>query len=145
MEPLEEDFPGLRGRAWSITSPPTRRYNCIAWAASDDADVWWPDAAGRWFWPAGLTRVRTLDAFRDAFATLGYVVCDDVSLDPGFEKVALFADHEGPTHAARQLPNGRWTSKLGRAEDVEHDLRDVEGQIYGSVRLVLKRPRPSPT
>lgn len=36
-----------------------------------------------------------------------------------------------PSHAARQLPNGRWTSKCGQAEDIEHDLRDLEGRLYG--------------
>jgi hypothetical protein len=63
-----------------------------------------------------------------------------VEAEPGFEKVALFADASGmPQHAARQLATGRWTSKLGRMEDIEHALRDLEGGIYGSVVLLLKR------
>ena len=32
-----------------------------------------------------------------------------------------------------------WTSKLGRMEDLEHALRDLEGVVYGSVVLILKR------
>ena len=28
-------------------------------------------------WPAGVARVETVEAFRDAFATLGYGVCND--------------------------------------------------------------------
>jgi hypothetical protein len=59
------------------------------------------------------------------------------------EKVALFADPAGiPTHAARQLASGQWTSKLGQAEDIEHELRALEGEIYGVVALILKRPLP---
>ncbi|MCI0364369.1 MAG: hypothetical protein L0219_10830 [Phycisphaerales bacterium] len=45
----------------------------------------------------------------------------NIELEPGLEKVALFADSFYYTHAARQLPTGPWTSKLGKAEDIEHD------------------------
>jgi len=62
-------------------------------------------------------------------------------MEVGFEKVALFADAQGlPLHAARQLSDGRWTSKLGEQEDIEHALRDLEGVAYGNVALVMKRP-----
>ena len=46
----------------------------------------------------------------------------DESLEPGFEKVALYALGGVPKHAARQLSSGRWSSKLGDLEDVEHTL-----------------------
>jgi hypothetical protein len=73
----------------------------------------------------------------------GYVVGSDESLEPGFEKVALFADAAGkPTHAARQLPSGAWTSKLGIAVDIEHELHALEGEFYGEVVLILRRPLP---
>ncbi len=64
-------------------------------------------------------------------------------LNFGFEKVALFVDAAGmPTHAARQVNSGAWTSKLGNSEDIEHELRALEGDIYGTVRLILKRRLP---
>ena len=79
-----------------------------------------------------------------AFATVGCSPCQGDELEAGYEKVALFADADGrPTHAARQLPNGNWTSKLGKAEDIQHRLRDVEGVLYGVVVLVMKRPVPT--
>lgn len=83
---------------------------------------------------------ETLDAFAAAFATLGYAPCSDERPEHGFEKIALFAAAGLPTHAARQLPGGRWTSKLGLREDVEHDLHAVAGEVYGTAALVLKRP-----
>jgi hypothetical protein len=47
------------------------------------------------------------------------------------------------THAARSLPNGRWTSKLGNGEDIEHiTLAVLEGDLYGKVRVFLKRQVP---
>jgi hypothetical protein len=54
-----------------------------------------------------VPRSATLDAFCSAFVTLGYSEDADDHVEPGFEKIALFADAAGvPTHAARQLPNG---------------------------------------
>jgi hypothetical protein len=65
--------------------------------------------------------------------------------EPGFEKVALYADAAGiPTHAARQLSGGKWTSKLGRREDIEHALDDLTGDVYGSVVAFLKGPPQGP-
>ena len=60
--------------------------------------------------------------------------------EPGWEKVALYAAADGtPTHAARQLSGGRWSSKFGRAQDVEHALRALEGADYGTVVRILRR------
>ena len=95
---------------------------------------------GRRFWPAGVTRAETVSAFQEAFQSLGFVICPDEDLEVVFEKIALFADDLGPQHAARQLPNGRWTSKLGELEDIDHGLRDLEGAEYGKVVLVMRRP-----
>jgi len=73
---------------------------------------------------------------------LGYATCDSHAVESAFEKVAIFVDAGGePTHAARQLPSGRWTSKLGTLEDIEHDLHALEDSRYGSVALIMKRPR----
>jgi hypothetical protein len=138
---LENAFPQLRGSAYSVESPKDRRYNCIAWAAGETHRWWWPAQFA--YWPPGLPRTEDLDNFVKAFETIGYYPCDDSSLESGSEKVALFADVSGiPTHAARQQASGRWVSKLGREEDIEHATPfDLEGRIYGSVILVLKRPR----
>jgi hypothetical protein len=38
------------------------------------------------------------------------------------------------------LPNGKWTSKLGRDVDIEHDTADdVAGGVYGEVVQIMKR------
>jgi hypothetical protein len=146
VEYLLRLFPRLRPGAFRVTSPRDRTYNCIAWAAGVTADWWWPIGETRpAFWPTGVAREETLSAFCEAFATLNYTVCPSDAPEPGFEKVALFADAAGiPTHAARQLPGGRWTSKLGQADDIEHDLHDLEGGLYGTIALVLKRPLSGP-
>ncbi len=143
VDPLKILFPGLRTATYRVTSPCDPDYNCIAWAAGDTTDWWWPvDDPLEGYWPVGVPRQRTLPVFSSVFALLGYAVCASEELETGFEKVALFADRFGiPTHAARQLPNGRWTSKLGEMEDIEHELHALEGDIYGTVVLVMKQPR----
>jgi hypothetical protein len=44
-----------------------------------------------------------------------------------------------PAHAARQLDNGKWTSQLGKAEDVEHDSLMLPILNYGQPVLFLRR------
>ena len=134
-------FPGLARTKFQITSPPSDEYNCIAWAAQDNTQWWWPDEASATYWPAEAIREETLIAFEQAFAGLVFAHGDHHDLEEGTDKIAIFAKGGKPTHAARQLPNGQWTSKLGLAEDMEHELHALEGEIYGKVALIMKRTR----
>ena len=92
--------------------------------------------------------METVEAFVSAYATLGYAKCEESSavLEAGFEKVAIYVDANGvPTHAAKQLPNGAWTSKLGEWEDIRHATPEAvedDGALglgYGKVAVFLKR------
>ncbi len=142
---LENEFPRLSESSYRITSPISCSYNCIAWAAAEE-DVWlWPDFMFQYYWPPGVPREETVEAFVQAFRSRGYVNCESGDLDVGFEKVAIFARPEGtPTHAARQLPDGTWTSKLGPDVDISHDvLTSVSGLHYGEPAAFLRRPLPS--
>jgi hypothetical protein len=138
---IDDLFPGLRTNAYRILAPPDPVYNCIAWAAGVTDRWWWPAGDPQQvFWPAGVPRQEAIEAVQAAFASLGYTVCDQADPEPGYEKVALFATAASlPTHAARQLESGPWTSKLGQLECIEHALRALEGTEYGSVVLVMKR------
>ena len=85
---------------------------------------------------------HTVAAFIAAFQTLGYEECGSGDLEADFMKVALYADSSGaPKHAARQLANGRWTSKLGLSFDVQHRLEEVEGAMYGNVVKFMRKNR----
>ncbi len=140
---IEACFPQAVEDGYDITSVQTPRYNCIAWAVNDTRRWWWPDPSPFAYWPPNIPRENTLPRFIEAFRTLGYEPCANPGLEPDFEKIAVYADDDGsPTHAARQLETGFWTSKLGREEDIEHHtLAGVEGQQYGHVVLLLQRPR----
>jgi len=140
------DFPDLVNHAHEETSPGTIKYNCIAWAAGEQHRRWWPDDpdTGESHWPFGVPREKTLEAFVAAFATLGYDRCDSPNREKGFEKVVIYYEEvEGATHAARQLANGRWTSKLGDEEDIWHEsLEAINGPLYGMPGAYLRRPVP---
>lgn len=105
----------------TITSLETSDYNCIAWAAGESDRFWWPDPMNQAYWPPGVKREPTVAAFIAAYGTLGYEPCADGNLEVGFQKIVIYASSGSPTHAARQLSTGAWTSKLGRWIDVEHD------------------------
>ena len=141
-EEIERIFPGLRIDVYSITSPRTPSYNCVAWAVGQVETWWWPDPMEQAFWPFGIPRRETIDVFIQAFSTLGYVLCATADVEPGFERIAIYVNSaRKPTHVARQLPNGTWTSKLGKLEDIEHATLDgLNGSPYGSVALFMRRP-----
>jgi len=132
-------FPRLHANNHRVTSPPDPAYNCVAWSASDTAHWWQPGV----YWPIKVsTDAYGVAALENAFRALGYDRCPDGELEAGFEKVALYGDSAFYTHAARQLTDGRWTSKLGHEDDIEHDTPDdLAGGIYGAVVLFMRRPR----
>ena len=96
------------------------------------------------YWPPNVARAETLDAFIRAYGTLGYTTCPDATLETDIEKIALYVDAYGtPTHASLQLRDGRWTSKMGDFEDIEHDTEhDVGGPAYGTPVAYMRRQRP---
>ena len=65
--------------------------------------------------------------------------CDDERPEVGYEKVALFVVGGEPTHAAREMARGRLACEFGPMEDIEHGLRDLEGEVYGTVAVLFKR------
>ena len=139
MDP-HPDFPRLTADNHRDTSPQDRRYNCIAWAA-DDTEHWW-QPGNYWNLPDWPADDYGIGALEQAFLALGYEDCGaEWSLEPGYVKVALYSIGGFLyTHAARQLPTGKWTSKLGRSVDIEHDSPDVvAGGVYGEVMQIMKR------
>jgi len=140
-----QTFPQLTEQNCNPTSPATDDYNCAAWAAGTTDNWWWPS---EWpcYWPSTAPLEVTLQAFVAAYATLGYLECENADLEDGIEKIAIYADaQQTPTHVARQLVNGKWTSKLGELKDIEHStLQDIANGIYGSPAKLMKRSRHGP-
>ena len=138
---LENIFPNLALNVYELTSPETPFYNCIAWSVGDNTKWWWPDGIN--YWPDNIPCVATVESFRLMYESFDFVVCDNFEIEAGFEKIALYVNPltKQPTHASRQLSDGKWTSKLGRLKDISHNtLGGVEGAVYGVPFIFMKRP-----
>ena len=142
-------LPGLELSPFEITSPKATAYNCIAWALGN-ADTWWdPDEhADEAYWPADIDRDAGIETLKAVFARAGFVECDQEDLQERIEKLALYGEGAEFTHVARQLPSGRWTSKLGEDCDIEHELDALVSPPgrsnvwrYGRVVAFMERPR----
>jgi hypothetical protein len=113
---------------------------------NDTSTKWWPipiEEAPEYYWPEGARRDDSIDAFIDGFGQEGFHACEDADLEEGFDKIAVYASgNNSPQHVARQLPSGRWTSKLGPDEDIEHgSLSDLQASRYGYPVLFMRKPR----
>ena len=118
-------------------------YNCIAFVANIEDTKWWPIREDGFDWPVGFPLEETVENFIYTFqGALGYELCESNSLEDGYEKLALYVKDNEPTHMAKQLVTGRWISKLGKFEDIEHDFAEtLNGRAYGEARYFLKKKR----
>jgi len=140
---LEAKHPNLQIEGYEVKSLRDKNYNCVAWAAKEDREQWWePRDEPGCFWPKSLPPLDdSFDRYVQLFELLGYNICADSSLTPGFEKVAIYQhDDGGFTHVARQLHTGAWISKLGPYEDIEHKTPDaLNSEDYGVPTVYLQR------
>jgi hypothetical protein len=133
---VDEQIPQAVGK-YKKTSEPDEFNNCIAYAAGV-FDEWWQHTPG-YKWHA--FRSESIESLVALFANLGYERCDSGEVETGYEKVVLYERGRLWTHAARQLPDGKWTSKLGPDEDIRHDSADcICGAKYGTVYCYMRRP-----
>jgi hypothetical protein len=142
---LEQKFPNLASRGYCVTSDESPRPNCIGWALGDNSQYWDPSLVGvrGYYWPPGAPKTDAVSSWVRVFEIHGYRVCEQGALEDGVEKVAIYSDASGDaSHVARQLENGRWTSKLGKGHDIWHATLDaLSGKDYGDVVRFLQRPR----
>ncbi len=142
-------LPGLERSRFAVTSPRSTAYNCIAWALGN-AESWWdPDEhADEASWPEDVARDVGVETLKLVFVGAGFTDCSRSDLEEGLEKIALYAEGTEFTHVARQLPSGRWTSKLGEDCDIEHELEALVSPPgrstawrYGEVVAFMQRLR----
>lgn len=144
---FERDFPNLELDNHHETSPKSDDYNCYAWAVGENDEKWAPYTGYTWF--RGFPKFslsnppeEDIDSYKEGFASIGYEECTDGNLEKGFEKIALYGIGKSVKHAARQLENGYWTSKLGDYQDIEHyTVSILEGRGYGQATIFMKRKK----
>ena len=132
-------FPNLASEGFEIVGEPTTEYNCIAYAAGDTDNWWWPDEDD--YWPPWATMDNRMESLEEAFAGLEYELCDDSIAEEGYQKVALYGFQGRFEHAALQMPNGLWRSKMGPGPVIEHrSPESLSGGPYGEVHRFMRRP-----
>jgi hypothetical protein len=78
------------------------------------------------------------------YELLLFVKCDSADREYGYDKVAIYANENPATHAARLWEEDlSWRSRLGDENDTaHHDLESIEGSEYGRVAQIMKRRGP---
>ena len=137
-ERLVGAFPKLANENFAIVGEPSEQYNCIAYAAGDTGKWWWPDGIS--YWPPYAARDNRMESLAEMFAGLGYEQCADSGVESGYQKVALYEAEGKFQHAAAQLPNGRWRSKMGQGPVIEHrSPESLSGGMYGDATITMRR------
>ncbi len=130
---MEGLLPNLAGSGYEVTAETTGEFNCIAWDLGITAQRWDCDSPAS-YWSPSLPRNQEVRTIMRLFADEGFRLCENDLLEPGFDKIAIYA-------FAGQLENGFWTSKIGNRETITHlRLADLSGGAYGSVHCIMRRP-----
>jgi len=139
---LAQYCPNIRPSNYTKTSEYTDTYNCVGWAIG--LTGWFQPYPKRYKWigarPTHLDdRVET---YIGLFKSVGFTLCEDPSVEQGFEKIAIYDKDGAFRHVAKQLPCGSWSSKVGEMEDILHaQLEPLEfPSKYGRVKFYMKRP-----
>ena len=126
-----------------MTSEATDEYNCFAWALGCDSR-WIEPNTEYGLWPDSIPDDLMIDSVIELFRSVGYEPCSNGVLESEYEKIAIYALQGEVTHAARQLPSGQWTSKIGQLEDIVHlsteELQGDDYYCYGRVAFFMARP-----
>jgi hypothetical protein len=155
---LQENFSGRDLDVITWTSDPTpwkgdpdAVYNCFGCAVGvlkhwQPTSVYGdPEGDPLYYWPIELSGDAEdnfgVGRFVDAAKTEGFEECSDSAWEPEFEKIVLIHKRDIFCHAALQLSESRWKSKLGEYSNCEHPLEFVLGDYYGKDTIFMKRQR----
>src|ERR1035437_2064766 len=133
---IKRYFPNLiQGKNFEFTSGQTDEYNCVAWATELTAD--WVqfiyDEIGNYD--------NNVQKYIKYFTELGFIKTENSQFVKDVQKIAIYAnENKDFVHVARQLNNGKWTSKLGEWEDIEHTTLEVlAGDSYGNPYIIMEK------
>lgn len=140
---LIKEFPKLKNDShFVVNSPITAVYNCIAFAMGLQ-DRWVDNnilCPGHW-WPPISDCSMKKEALIKAFEYLKFQLCEDASIEEGYDKVVLFCDNaDNWTHAARIIGDGIEHSKFGQGWDAFYSGNGIfAGSCYGQEYAYMKR------
>lgn len=126
---------------FQLTSPFTYLYNCIAYALGMQ-DRWVDSANLPWHWWPPVHKGMNETDLVEAFRFFGFEECGmDDSINTDYDKVALYHNADGWTHAARVVGDGIYHSKFGASYNGTHSRGDVLQAKYGNPFVIMRRPK----
>ncbi len=126
-------------RNFKLTSEPTYKYNCIAFAMGMD-DRWVDTLDVPWHWWPPVQKDETPESLVKAFEYLGFEKCDmDDSMADEYDKVVLYKGSIEWLHAARVVGENVYHSKFGENCDGTHSGGDILLAKYGLPYQVMRR------
>lgn len=76
---LEIKLPKIKEVGYKVTSPESRRYNCIAWSIGR-VDIWiWP--VPQFFWSLNIEKNLKLSTFIDFYQMFEYIISENEKLE----------------------------------------------------------------
>lgn len=119
-----------------FTSKQTWDYNCVMWSLH--RDDYWKDF---FYTEDGYISIdQSIKPYVEFFKENGFSICETNVVEEGFEKICIYSKNGIFSHVSRQLKDGRWASKMGNYEDIEHlSVFDVNGEGYGAPEVYMKK------
>lgn len=121
---------------FGFTSVQTWDYNCVMWSLNIDDD--WKD----FFYTEDgyVSPDQSINPYINFFKERGFQICENGELEPGQTKICIYSKNGIFSHVSRLMENGRWASKMGNYEDIEHLSEfDVSGIGYGKPETYMKK------
>lgn len=144
MQERLEDWPNLKDGTFEKTSDEGIYQNCVGFVVGIRR---WIDSYSQ-FWPDDLETGDTPEHYAAFFKKHGFEICADGSLENGTEKLAIYAKgHKYSSqkefkHVAIQQNDGKWKSKMGKLEDIEHPTtKTICCGDYGEAIIFMRRPK----
>lgn len=135
------DYPHLKDN-YIQTSDETIEYNCISFVLDDYENIYssWGEEG---LWIDGLERTHTPGNYAEFFRIKGgFEICLNSDLEESIEKIAIFGEENEFLHVAIQIQDGKWKSKMGEFEDIQHNtLKAVSGKRCGFPLIYMARTR----
>jgi len=87
------------------------------------------------------TLIRSPERYIFHFLELGFDEALNDSYEEGVTKIAIFINTSRNhfMHVSRQLTTGKWASKLGDWEDIEHDIPEDLLGFYGDRIIYMEK------
>lgn len=126
-------------------SPICDEYNCIAWSLDIDyMSVGHENLTGI-YWPDNISKIPNINNYKRMYNSYGFIDASTSDLEEGFKKVAIYVRGTNPktgivVHAAKQIDDIWWSSKMGDNIDGIHHLDAIQGILYGYPRFFMKKP-----